>query len=82
MGYFFWVGSLRRGGKDSPEKHGAGSGLVKTDELNFNFLTDFFAGMVNNDHSAVTEISDALVWITAGGDDFNFSMFAGKILVA
>lgn len=80
MGSFFWV--FGGGGEDFCEKHSAGSGLVKSDKLNFDFLAKFLAGVIDDNHGAVTEIGDALVWIATGGDDFNFSVFAGEILVA
>lgn len=70
------------GSSNFSKKHGTGSGLVKTDELDFDFLAEFFAGMVDDDHRTVAQVGNTLVWIAADGNDFNFRTLAGEILVA
>lgn len=67
---------------EASKHHRAGSGLVDTDEFNFNFLTDTVASIINNDHSPVAKIGDTLMRITTGRDNLDTGVFAGKIFAA
>lgn len=74
------IDGLRAG--EFREEHGAGSGLIEPDEFDFDFLAEFFAGVVDNNHRAVAQIRDALMRVAADGDDFDLGALAGEILIA
>lgn len=69
-------------GREFGEEHGARGGLVKTDEFDFDFLTELFAGVVDNDHRTIAQISNALMGIAAGGNDLDFGTLTGEVLIA
>lgn len=80
------VGGFRSGwfwsrGGDFSEKHGARGSLIETNEFNFDFLAKLFAGVIDNNHCAVTQVGNALVRVTAGSNDFDFCALAGEILI-
>lgn len=56
--------------------------MVQADELNFDFLTELVAGVIDDNHGAIAQIGDALMRITASSNNFDFSAFAGEILIA
>ena len=59
--------------------HATSSSLVEANEFDRDFLADFVGGFINDDHSAVWKMSDALVWIATLAGDFNGHGVAGKI---
>lgn len=59
------------------EEHGAGGGLIEADEFDFDFLAEFLAGVIDDNHGAVTQVGDALVWVAASGNDFNLGALTG-----
>lgn len=56
--------------------------MVQANELNFDFLTELVAGVIDDNHGAIAQIGDALMRITASSNNFDFSTFAGEILIA
>lgn len=72
----------RLGVRELSKHHGARRSLIKTDKLDLDFLINLVAGFINDNHSAVAEIGDALLGVAAGGDDFHAGALAGEVLGA
>src|ERR1035437_6547010 len=60
------------------EDDDACAGLDGALHLRVNLLADVGLGVVDDDHSAVGEVADALAFVAAFADDFQFQNFAGE----
>ena len=58
------------------EDHGSAGGLEGGDDEDVLGGSDFWGGMVDDDHGAIGEVSDGLVFVAAAADEGEVDFFA------